>query len=94
MPAKAGIQGWSRAERAVMDSRFRGNDDNCFAEFFIDLLRQDASWAQTVSAVRDTDDRSPTELPAKVYGLGSVLGAPLSGYAVNPPSIVRLAPVT
>ena len=38
MPAQAGIQGQGGADRAVMDSRLRGNDKNKVAEFFIVLL--------------------------------------------------------
>jgi hypothetical protein len=41
MPAEAGIQGWRGAERGVMDSRFRGDDEKKFPRFFIEPLRRD-----------------------------------------------------
>src|SRR5437868_14806570 len=35
MPAQAGIQGRGGSERAVMDSRLRGHDENKIADVFI-----------------------------------------------------------
>jgi hypothetical protein len=41
MPAQADIQGRGGAKRAVMDSRFRGNDKSGSHKFFTEFLTQD-----------------------------------------------------